>query len=343
MNRDAVTSQDVARLAGVSQSAVSRVFTPGASVSSAMRERVMSAAETLGYRPNALARSLITGQSRMIGLVLAYLENQYYPVALEKLSRALQLKGYHVVVFFASNASDNIDPVLEEILDYQIDGLILASTSLSNGLAERCHEAGIPVVLFNRRQNNPSLSHITSDNYAGGKRLAEFLIQGNHQRIAHVAGWAGAATQIDREAGFVAGLTEAGLTLFARESGDYDFETTREATRRLFPPGAPLDTLPDAVFVANDHMAFAVLETLRHELSIAVPEQVSVVAYDDVPLASWPSYNLTTLRQPTNRMVSATVDVLLGSINKPIHEPQHIEIEGPLIVRGSARLPPVSS
>jgi len=184
MARDAITSLDVARVAGVSQSAVSRVFTPGASVSSAMRERVQQAASQLGYRPNALARSLITGQSRIIGLVLAYLENQFYPLALEKLSRSLQARGFHVLVFFASNSEENIDPVLEEILDYQVDGLIMASTSLSFGLAQRCQDAGVPVVLFNRRQDNETLSYVTSDNRAGGYELAEFLINAGHNRIA---------------------------------------------------------------------------------------------------------------------------------------------------------------
>src|SRR5690606_15864449 len=91
-----ITAQDVARLAGVSQSAVSRVFTPGASVSPATVEKVRAAAEKLGYRPDALARAMITGRSRIIGLVVAYLENQFYPLAIEKLSRALQARGYHV-------------------------------------------------------------------------------------------------------------------------------------------------------------------------------------------------------------------------------------------------------
>ena len=141
-----ITSLQVAERAGVSQSAVSRVFTPGASVSEKTAEKVRQAADALGYRPNVLARSLITGKSRIIGLVVAYLENQFYPEAIEKLSRTLQSKGYHVLVFMASNDSEATDTVIDELLDYQVDGIITASVSMSSDLTERCESAGIPIV-----------------------------------------------------------------------------------------------------------------------------------------------------------------------------------------------------
>ena len=133
-----VTSLDVARRAGVSQSAVSRVFTPGASASQKTAEKVRAAAEELGYRPNVLARSLITGRSRIIGLVVAYLDNYFYPEALQKLSHALQEQGYHVMVFLASNTQDDLDTVVSEMLDYQVDGIVAASVALGSDLADRC-------------------------------------------------------------------------------------------------------------------------------------------------------------------------------------------------------------
>jgi len=129
MVQERVTALDVAKIAGVSQSAVSRVFTPGASASAKTVEKVRKAAGELGYRPNILARSLITGKSRIIGLVVAYLNNQFYPEALEKLSKAFQERGYHVMVFMASNKDANLDRVLDEILDYQVDGIVAASVS----------------------------------------------------------------------------------------------------------------------------------------------------------------------------------------------------------------------
>ena len=336
MASEKVTAQDVARLAGVSQSAVSRVFTPGASVSPQTVRKVRSAADQLGYRPNVLARSLITGRSRIIGLVVAYLENYFYPEALEKLSNALQAKGYHVLVFMASQKAGNIDGVLDEILDYQVDGIVMASVAMSSDLAARCRSAGVPVVLFNRSQDDERLSAVTSDNLAGGRRIAELLAAGGHRRIGHVAGWEGASTTRDRERGFRDGLAEAGLALAAREVGNYNLEDARQAARRMF----DRPDRPDAVFVANDHMAFAVMDVLRFELGLSVPGDVSVVGYDDVPPAAWPAYDLTTVRQRANAMVAETVAILLDNIENPAAPPRRVAIPGPLVVRRSARIPP---
>ncbi|MEZ5934540.1 MAG: LacI family DNA-binding transcriptional regulator [Alphaproteobacteria bacterium] len=330
-----VTSVQVAKRAGVSQSAVSRFFTPGASVSKKTAEKVRKAAEELGYRPNVLARSLITGRSRMIGLVVAYLENYFYPEALEKLSNALQARGYHVLMFMAQHTAGRIDKVLEEILDYQVDGIVMASVAVSSELAARCQAAGVPVVLFNRNQDDERLSAVTSDNVAGGRKIAEFLVKAGHRRIGYIAGWEGASTQRDREAGFRGGLAEHGVELHAREVGNFRFEEAREATRRMF----ATEDRPDAVFVANDHMAFAAMDVLRSELGLRLPADVSVIGFDDVPPAAWSAYDLTTVRQRANQMVEETVETLLAHIEHRDAEPRRIAIEGPLIVRGSARKP----
>jgi DNA-binding LacI/PurR family transcriptional regulator len=335
MVSEKVTSIEVAKRAGVSQSAVSRVFTPGASVSPKMAEKVLKAAQDLGYRPNVLARSLITGRSKIIGLVVAYLENQFYPDALERLSNALQAHGYHILVFMVTNDDDGVDKVMGELLDYQVDGIITASVGMSNALTGRCAAAGVPVVLFNRGQDDERLNQVTSNNLEGGRKIAEFLVAGGHKRIAHIAGWSGSSTGRDRKAGFLAGLKQAGVELVASIDGMYKREAAAEAARALF--SGP--DRPDAVFVGNDHMAFAVMDVLRFELKLDVPGDVSVVGYDDVPLASWPAYDLTTLRQPSNRMVEATVSTLLEWIEEGSDEVQKIKIDGPLMIRGSARIP----
>ncbi len=335
MARDNVTSLDVARRAGVSQSAVSRVFTPGASVSQAMTDRVLAAATELGYRPNVLARSMITGRSRLIGLVVAYLDNQFYPEILEKMSTSLQQRGYHVLVFMAQQTAGNIDSVVQEILDYQVDGIVLASVAMSSQLAEQCDAAGIPVVLFNRAQQDDSFSTVTSDNFAGGRALADFLVAGGHQRIAYIAGWEGASTQRDREAGFRAGLAGHGQELFARGVGDFRTDKAAGAALEMF----SARQVPDAVFVANDHMAFAVMDVLRTRLGLSVPDDVSVVGYDDVQLAAWPSFELTTVSQPSDRMVAETVAALMAQIEDGETAPRRVTIKGELVVRGSARHP----
>ncbi|MBB97264.1 MAG: LacI family transcriptional regulator [Rhodobacteraceae bacterium] len=334
MERGRITSAEVAARAGVSQSAVSRVFTPGASVSQKTADKVRKAAAELGYRPNALARAVVSGRSRIIGLVVAYLDNQFYPDVLERLSNALQAEGYHVLIFMAAQTAGNIDTVLDELLDYQVDGIIAASVALSSDLSARCRAAGVPMVLFNRSQDDPDMSAVTSDNYAGGRKVADLLLAGGHRKIAHIAGWDGASTQRDREAGFIDGLRAAGHTLHAREIGNFMLDEACAATRRMFAQDPP-----DAVFVANDHMAMAVMDTLRFELGLSVPGDVSVVGYDDVPAAGWLAYNLTTIRQRANAMVAETVDILLAQIADPATPPRREALDAPLILRGSARIP----
>ena len=327
-----VTSIQVAERAGVSQSAVSRVFTPGASASAKTAEKVKRAAAELGYRPNMMARAMITGKSRIIGLVVAYLDNQFYPLALEHLSNALQARGYHILVFTASNDADRVAEVMRELLDYQVDGIITASVAMTSDLTRQCEAAGIPVVLFNRGQDGPNISSVTSANVTGGRKVADFLVQAGHKSIAHISGWAGSSTGRDRKQGFVGGLASANLTPLAVIDGMYDSATAAKATRDLM----ARSDLPDAIFVGNDHMAFSVLDTLRFELGRKVPDDVAVIGYDDVPLASWPAYNLTTVRQPVNQMVLATVDMLLAQIDGS-HGCERIEIDGPLMVRGTTK------
>ena len=330
-----VTSIQVAERAGVSQSAVSRVFTPGASVSSKTAVKVRAAAIELGYRPNVLARSLITGKSRIIGLIVAYLDNYFYPLALEKLSNSLQAEGYHVLVFMASNDSQSTDQVVDELLDYQVDGIITASVGISGNLAARCEAAGVPVVMFNRSQDTKEHSAVTSNNFAGGQSVAAFFAAADHNRIAYIGGWEGASTQREREAGFRDGLSAAGKSLSSHALGKFTVDGAKQAARAMF------DMLdhPEAVFVATDHMAFAVMDVLRGELGLKIPDDVSVVGYDDVPPAAWAAYDLTTVRQRTNVMVHETVTLMLERIRNPASGPRHIKVDSPLIVRNSAKIP----
>jgi len=239
----------------------------------------------------------------------------------------------------ASKTAGNIDSVVDEILDYQVEGIIVASVALSSQLADRCRTAGIPIVLFNRSQDGEGLSCVTSDNFSGGAKAARFLLAGGHKKIGYIAGWEGASTQRDREFGFTAALQQAGTTLYAREVGDFSMEKAAEATRRMFLNDAAIKDRPDAVFVANDHMAFAVMDTLRFELGLRIPEDVSVISYDDVPAAAWPAYNLTTVRQRANQMVQETVRILMEQIHGNGLQSQQIAIGSPIIVRGSARIP----
>ncbi len=333
MSKNPVTSADVAKLARVSQSAVSRTFTPGGSVAEETRARVLKAASDLGYRPNALARAMISGRSRLIALLVAYLDNQFYPVLLERLSRSLQARGYHVLLFMTEPGKQ--DQVVQQIMQYQVEGIVMASATLSSRLARECAQTGIPVVLFNRYVASSPASSVTSDNIEGGRLVARYLVDGGHERIAFIAGLEDSSTNRDREAGFHKGLAEQGVAAWTREVGGYTFEGAAAAARKMFGQAEK----PDAVFVANDHMAFSVIDVLRQELNLRIPDDVSVIGYDDVPEAAWAGYRLTTIAQPTDQMIEATISILLGQIEKQEVKRRAAVLPAEIVVRDTAKIP----
>jgi DNA-binding LacI/PurR family transcriptional regulator len=332
--RRRATASDVARAAGTSQSAVSRTFTAGASVSPELRERIMKAALRLGYRPNAIARSLITRKSHIIAVTIAYLNNQFYPNFLEALSERMQDRGYQILLFTAQHGS-TADPLFEQIMRHQVEAVILASTMLSSALASECRLAGVPVVMFNRATDDDDVSSVTGDNERGGRAIAEFLIRGGHKRLAYIAGIEESSTSRDREYGFRKAIQAAGLDEPLRAVGHYTSRGAEDATRALLGRSDP----PDAIFCANDHMAIACLEVARHEFKRSVPQDLSIVGFDDVGPAKWPSYDLTTYSQPLTPMVDATVGIVDDFIRNPDQPVRRIVVAGQLVVRGSARRP----
>ncbi|MEM7256396.1 MAG: LacI family DNA-binding transcriptional regulator [Pseudomonadota bacterium] len=333
MSKKVITSADVARLAEVSQSAVSRAFTPGASVAPETRSKIIKAANKLGYRPNALARAMISGRSKLIAMLVAYMDNQFYPKVVEQFSRQLQDQGYNVLLFMSDPGQQ--DKLVQKMMQYQVEGIIMASATLSSSIARECADTGIPVVLFNRYVPSTPASCVTSDNLAGGSLVADFLVRAGHERIAFIAGDEDASTNRDREAGFYKGLADHGITVWDREVGGYEFEGAAEAARTLFSG----HEIPDAVFVANDHMAFAVMDVLRNELQLNVPQDVSVVGFDDVPEAGWKGYQLTTVTQRIPEMIDSTLSILLEQIEHQSVRRRAAVVGVNLVVRGSARMP----
>ena len=339
-----VTSRDVAALAGVSQSAVSRCFTSGASIAQETRERVLKVASELGYRPNAHARNLITGRTRIVGVVLAHLNNLFYPRFLQLLTERLQAEGMQVLLFVA-DASRSSD-LMGQLLNYRVDGIVLAATTLNADLAKACTDAGIPVVLFNRVPTHAldrAFHSVQTDQQQGTHQLTTLLIERGHQRVAYLAGSMESSTNAAREKGCRQALEDAGQRLYAYGAGDYKEEAARDVVRTWFQDGnqkRSLSNCPDAIVAADDRMALAVLDTLRHELGVKVPQQVSVVGFDDVPQAAWPSYNLTTYAQPLPQMIEAVLQLLSVQINAPggrRPKGQSIVLTGVLKLRGSVR------
>lgn len=324
---------DVARLAGVSQAAVSRTFTPGASVSEETRARVMAAAEELGYRPNVIARSLIQKSTNIIGLVVMRFSNPFYARMIRDFTRALQEKGYWTLLLNIAQIKE-LEETLPMALQYQVDGLIITSTTLSSSLAQECARSGTPVVLFNRYSSDTNVNVVRCDNVEGGRIVADAFLDAGCQRLAFIAGEEASSTNRDRESGFVDRLQERGYNLDTRESaGDYSYELGYEAAQRLLERNDP----PDAIFCANDLIAMGAMDLARCKYNLNIPDDLSIIGFDDIPSAGWPGYDLTTVRQPVQPLVESTRQVLLDAIRTPESETVEMVISPTLVLRGSLR------
>ncbi len=324
---------DVARLAGVSQAAVSRTFTPGASVSEETRAKVMAAAEQIGYRPNIIARSLIRKSTNIIGLVVMRFTNPFYSRMIRDFTRALQELGYWTLLLNIAQ-NQELEETLPMALQYQVDGLIITSSTLSSKLAQECARSGTPVVLFNRYASDSHTHVVRCDNVEGGKIVADAFLDAGHKRLAYISGEETASTNRDRETGFVNRLQERGHKLSFRENaGDYDYEQGYEAAQRLLHRDDP----PDAIFCANDLIAMGALDLARDKLGIKIPEELSIIGFDDIASAAWPGYDLTTVKQPVKALVDNTIQVLMDGIQAPESESSEVVISPSLIWRSSAR------
>jgi DNA-binding LacI/PurR family transcriptional regulator len=330
-----VSSIEVARLAGVSQSTVSRVFSAdGPNVSEKTRQRVLNAAEALGYHPNAIARMMSRGRSDIIGIVIANIANLFYPFVLDKFLTELQRIGRHVLLFTVP-PDQEIDDILPLVLQYQVDALIITSATLSSAMAQECSRRGTPVILFNRHVEAEGVSTISTDNLNGGRLVADLLLDTRHERIAYVAGTPQTSTNSDRERGFTARLGERGRAIAVRLQGDFTYDSAFAAVHDLLYNTAP-NARPDALFCANDSMALGAIDAAK-SLGIRIPDDLSVIGFDDIPMAGWNAYNLTTIAQDVDAMIALTLKTMLTHITEPDTPRSLHVIPGRLRVRGSVR------
>ncbi len=328
-----VTSRDVAKVAGVSQSTVSRALNPNSILSDKTRENVLSVMKELNYKPNAIARSLTAQKTNIIGIVMVR-SVPFYNDVLSEFTRRLQNMNKQILLFSCEEDQD-IDDILSNVLQYRVDGLIIASASLSSKMADECEQSGTPVILFNRYVPNSCASAVCCDNVEGGRIAANFLLDGGHKRLAYISGTENASTNKDRKKGFIDRLSERGINHVIVERGTFTYDSGAEATRRLLKSA----DRPDAIFCADDTMALGAMDVARHEFGLKIPEDLSIIGFDDIQMASWQSYNLTTVRQPMARMCNTTIELLLAHMNNEYQQSILRLLDVNLIQRGSARLP----
>ena len=313
-------------MAGVSQSVVSRVLGGGGYVSEGARARVLRASDKVGYLPDAGARTLVTGTSNIVAMVVANVTNAFYPYAFDRLTSAIHAHGHEIMLFNATDGRD-IDSLLPTVLTYKIRAAILMTAGLTSSMAATLRARNIQVVMFNRYSLDLSSSSVTCDNQAGGRLVADAFIDAGLSRLAYLGGGPTSSTNRDRKSGFVGRLAERGLAPMLSIDQTFSHEWGYEA-------GGLLRHMPDVqgVFCADDDIAMGLTDRLRFDLSRRVPEDVAVVGFDDVPGAAWPSYALTTVRQPVNQMIARTLQLLDETATAA---PSHARLAGRLIRRNT--------
>ncbi len=334
------TSFDVAALAGVSQSAVSRAFTPGSSIAEEKRAKVLEAARKLNYVPNSIASSLTTKRTNIIALILGNMGNPFYVHVLHEFSRRLQALGRQVLIFIVDPGSESDEAILRA-LQYQIDGVILTAAQLSTRMTSLCHDRGIPIVLFNRYIPGSDASGVRCDNVGGGRLIAEAFLAAGAKSFAMITGDPKGTTSQDRVRGFVERLMEEGIRRSEIEEvgGQSSYDGAAQAALTLF--GDRARPRPDALFGINDIMAMGAVDALRYRLGLKIPEDLMVAGFDDIPEARRAPYKLTTVRQPINQMVEQTLALMhLDEPDRPIERGIDMPLASRLIWRSTIPVPP---
>lgn len=327
-----VTSYDVARRAGVSQSAVSRCFVPGASIAPKTRALIMEVAAELGYRPNALAQGLISGRTNLVAILISNLTNLYYPEVLAELSSRLLARDIRVLLFSLTSESE-VDDVLDQVLRHSVDGVISAAR-LSDAQLRQFAEQRVPVVLYNRTSGAAPAASVSCDSVAGERELVERLLAAGHRRFGIIAGPEDSSVGEDRRRAALAALAEGGIEDVPFVRGDFSYESGSRGLHALLGERDGYD----AVIAVNDQMAIGAIDAGRDDFGLRIPDDLSIVGFDGTGPASWTSYRVTSIRQPIRRMTDAAVAMLTERIADPSMPAESRQFTGQFIVGRSARL-----
>ena len=328
----AATLKDVAELAGVSPSAVSRAFTPGASVSAKMRERVDSAARELGYSPNVLARSLTTRRTKMIGLVSNNFHNPIFLEVFDLFTRGLQERDLRPLLV---NLTDETDPEksVQMMQQYSVDGVIVASSTLAPEFAEAFRDADMPVVhSFGRFSQVPKVHLVGIDNVACGRMAAEELISRGYRNIGFLGGPQTATSTQDRLSGFSEVLNaNSGIQSSHSFAEAYSFEAGFGEMQRLLQ-----GDICDAYFCGDDVLSIGAMAAVQ-QAGLKVPDEIGIIGLNDMKMAGWQNINLTTIRQPIKQIIQASIELVLAMMDEPERAPEYRLFFCDVVERGTLR------
>ncbi len=324
------TIHDVARRARVSASTVSHVVNGTRFVSAATRARVEDAIGSLGFRPNALARSLRRGQSHTLGLILPDSANPFFAEMGRELETSAFEAGFSVVLCNTENDREKERLYLNVLVRNQVDGILLVATGDRGDLRAALARDELPVVILDREASRPGLDSVIPDHFSGGLIATRHLLSLGHRRIACIGGPARLSSSVQRLAGYRQAMQDAGVRGFEElvRHGDFHPEAGWAAARQLLRGVRP----PTAIFACNDLMAFGVLRAAV-ELGRSVPGELAVVGYDDIELSRYTVPPLTTVAQPKREMAREALRLMTRRIQGASLPPQRRPLPVSLVVR----------
>ncbi|CAH8236618.1 DNA-binding transcriptional dual regulator RbsR [Vibrio aestuarianus] len=329
------TMKDIARLAGVSTSTVSHVINKSRFVSEDIAERVNKAAQDLNYAPSALARSLKMNRTRTIGMLVTTSTNPFFGEVVKGVERSCYHKGYNLILCNTEGDNERMKTSINTLLQKRVDGLLLMCSTLEGERIEVFDRyPDIPVVVMDWGPMLFASDKIQDNSLSGGYIATNYLIECGHKEIGCITGPLIRHQAQMRYEGYKRAVLEAGLEINPQwiVESDFECEGGYEAFNRMLEKGP----LPSSIFVSNDMMAMGVLNA-AHEKGIRIPEDVSIMGYDDIHIARFMSPALTTVHQPKYRLGKVAVETLLKKLEKETLEPQVVQLDPTLVVRKSVK------
>ncbi len=295
--------KNVAQLAGVSISTVSRVINNPDSVSEELRSRVKNAIEKLGYHPNQIARSLRTGSTKLIGFIIPDITNPAFLMMVKGAEDFLKRKGYTFIVCGTDHSTHEETKLLRALLSQNVEGMIVTCSGGQNSdFSHIIHSSNVKMVFMDRRYENLNMPYVGVDNADGVERITDYLIELGHRSLVYLSGERNTSSAKERLRGFMSSVQKHGIEDFQVMYGKFTFESGYELTKKL-------KKVPSAVIGGNDLVALGAIEALL-QMGYSVPEDVSVVGFDDMFYSKYSKPSLTTVRQPIYEMGYTTGKIL---------------------------------
>jgi DNA-binding LacI/PurR family transcriptional regulator len=330
------TIKDIAKAADVSHTTVSRALRGHPAIADTTVARIRKLAKEMGYVPSAAARSLKTNRSNVIAAIVHRAADPFCGEVLDGVQDVLQDQAYNLFLTSPGKRNDNEDAAIRALIEHRIEGMIICATFVSQESYARLEDAGIPVVMVHNRASEETRFSLYHDDIYGGKTVVKHLIELGHHRIAYIANSRSGRSNVERLAGYRQALSEAGIRTteaYVVDTVDDDFASGYEAARQLFENNPP----PSAIFGFNDLIAIGAIQALR-DMHLSVPDECSVVGFDNIAFSSLVTPTLTTFDQPKYTLGVNAAHMLLKLLahNGPDLPAEKVVLRGRLLERDSS-------